>query len=108
MANLASRLSTFAMRVNRLERSWMPAAGKAVIVCLLASLTSRITRIDYKDQGVAEFARQHELSRSSRPQLRKSAMRTVDGLWSVIGRLVDLFTPQECANYFAAAGYDAG
>ena len=82
----------------------MPAAGKAVIVCLLASLTSP----DYKDQGVAEFARQHELSRSSRPQLRKSVMRTVDGLWSVIGRLVDLFTPQECANYFAAAGYDAG
>ena len=39
--------------------------------------------------------------------LRKAAARTVDGLWSVIGRLVDLFTPQECANYFTAAGYDA-
>jgi transposase len=39
--------------------------------------------------------------------LRKAAERTVDGLWSAIGRLVDVFTPQECANYFAAAGYDA-
>jgi transposase len=39
--------------------------------------------------------------------LRKAAARTVDGLWSVIGRLVDLFTPQECANYFTAAGYVA-
>lgn len=39
--------------------------------------------------------------------LRKAAARTVDALWSVIGRLVDLFTPQECANYFTAAGYDA-
>jgi transposase len=38
--------------------------------------------------------------------LRKAAERTVDGLWSAIGRLVDIFTPQECANYFAAAGYD--
>ena len=39
--------------------------------------------------------------------LRKAAERTVDGLWATIGRLVDVFTPQECANYFAAAGYDA-
>ena len=39
--------------------------------------------------------------------LRKAAERTVDGLWSAIGRLVDVFTPQECSNYFAAAGYDA-
>ena len=39
--------------------------------------------------------------------LRKAAARTLEGLWSVIGRLIDTFTPQECANYFAAAGYDA-
>ena len=37
--------------------------------------------------------------------LRKAAERTVDGLWNAIGRLVDVFTPQECANYFAAAGW---
>ena len=39
--------------------------------------------------------------------LRKAAERTVDGLWTAIGRLLDAFTPNECANYFAAAGYDA-
>jgi transposase len=39
--------------------------------------------------------------------LRKAAERTIDGLWTAIGRLIDTFTPQECANYFAAAGYDA-
>ena len=39
--------------------------------------------------------------------LRKAAERTVEGLWSTIGRLVDLFSPAECANYFKAAGYDA-
>ena len=38
--------------------------------------------------------------------LRKAAQRTVDGLWNTIGRIVDMFTPQECANYFIAAGYD--
>jgi len=39
--------------------------------------------------------------------LRKAAERTIDGLWNAIGRLLDAFTPNECANYFAAAGYDA-
>ena len=39
--------------------------------------------------------------------LRKAAERTVEGLWATIGRLIDLFEPSECRNYFAAAGYDA-
>ena len=39
--------------------------------------------------------------------LRKAAERTVDGLWNTIGRMIDTFTLAECANYFAAAGYDA-
>lgn len=38
--------------------------------------------------------------------LRKAAERTVEGLWSAIGRLVDTVTPGECANFFAAAGYE--
>jgi transposase len=37
--------------------------------------------------------------------LRKAAERTVEGLWTAVGRLLDAFTPAECANYFAAAGY---
>jgi transposase len=39
--------------------------------------------------------------------LRAAAERTVDALWTTIGSLIDRFTPEECANYFAAAGYDA-
>ena len=38
--------------------------------------------------------------------LRKAAERTVEGLWTKIGELLNAFTSQECANYFAAAGYD--
>jgi transposase len=38
--------------------------------------------------------------------LRKAAERSVEGLWNAIGYLIDAFTPGECANYFAAAGYD--
>ena len=39
--------------------------------------------------------------------LRKAAERTIHGLWDAIGRILDLYPPQECANYFADAGYDA-
>ena len=39
--------------------------------------------------------------------LRKAAERTVDGLWDRIANLLPAFTPDECTNYFAAAGYDA-
>lgn len=37
--------------------------------------------------------------------LKKAAHRTVDALWNEIGNLLDAFSPQECANYFKAAGY---
>jgi transposase len=39
--------------------------------------------------------------------LRKAAARTVESLWNTIGRLINALSPSECANYFAAAGYDA-
>ena len=38
--------------------------------------------------------------------LRKAAERTVEGLWAKIAQLLPAFSPSECANYFAAAGYD--
>ena len=38
--------------------------------------------------------------------LRKAAARTRDALWEAVGSLIDAFTPQECANYFEAAGYE--
>ena len=28
------------------------------------------------------------------------------GLWNAIGQACESYTPDECANYFAAAGYD--
>ena len=38
--------------------------------------------------------------------LRKAGERTVTGLWNLIGKLVDIFQPDECANYFSSCGYD--
>jgi transposase len=39
--------------------------------------------------------------------LRKASARTVDQLWTAIAEAIETFTPEECANYFAAAGYGA-
>jgi transposase len=39
--------------------------------------------------------------------LRKAAERTVEGLWAALGRLLDQFGPEECANYFRHRGYVA-
>jgi transposase len=38
--------------------------------------------------------------------LRKTAARSVDDLWDAVAQSLDAFTPNECANYFAASGYD--
>ena len=37
--------------------------------------------------------------------IRKAAARTRETLWNSIGDLIKRFTPDECANYFANAGY---
>jgi len=37
--------------------------------------------------------------------LRKAQARSFDAVTNAIGRLLDSFTPQECANYFANSGY---
>jgi transposase len=39
--------------------------------------------------------------------LRKAAARTVEALGEAIGRLLDCFSPQECANYIRHCGYPA-
>ena len=40
-----------------------------------------------------------------RTVLRKAKLRTVEELWKKLGKLCDIFTPEECQNYFKHAGY---
>ena len=40
--------------------------------------------------------------------LRKAGARTFTELFSALRRICDLFTPDECMNYFRAAGYAPG
>jgi putative transposase len=37
--------------------------------------------------------------------LRKAAARTIETLTAAVGELLDAFTAEECANYFANSGY---
>jgi transposase len=39
--------------------------------------------------------------------LRAAAARTIPDLWDAIANAIERFTPNECRNYFATAGYDA-
>ena len=38
--------------------------------------------------------------------IRRAAARTYDDLWRVVGNVCDLFTEEECYNFFKAAGYE--
>ena len=37
--------------------------------------------------------------------VRSAKERTVDGLWTLLGKLLDRFSPTECRNYFRNSGY---
>ena len=39
--------------------------------------------------------------------IRKAAARTYDELWQATGAVCELFSEEECMNYFTAAGYEA-
>ncbi len=38
--------------------------------------------------------------------IRKAAARTYDDLWQAVGHVCDLFTDEECFNFFKATGYE--
>jgi hypothetical protein len=39
--------------------------------------------------------------------MRAAAARTLDSLWTAAAQAIERYTPTDCANYFAAAGYRA-
>jgi transposase len=92
-------IDTRATRRDRLAGTASPAAVRAAIEAAGATLLYLPPYSPDLNPIENAFAKLKAL-------LRKAAERTVEGLWNAIGRIIDLFTPAECANYFAAAGYD--
>jgi transposase len=89
--------------------------GEIVIMDNLSSQKATMVRDMIEDAGASlkllppyspDFNSIENAFAKLKALLRKAAERTVDALWNTIGRLVDLFTPEECTNYFKAAGYD--
>jgi hypothetical protein len=73
---------------------------------LLGTITSQLWRNATPAAGAIHTINRDAFSKL-KAMLRKAAERTIDGLWDRIGTPISTFTTQECANYFAAAGYDA-
>jgi transposase len=70
-------------------------------------MVSRLIELNYLPPNSPDFNPIENAFAKLKALLRKAAKRTVEGLWSTIGELLPAFKPDECRNYFAAAGYDA-
>ncbi len=70
-------------------------------------ITRRLQKANLKDSCYSPDFNPIEMVFSKlKALLRRAAERTVEALWDAIGRLVDLITPAESANFFTAAGYE--
>ena len=78
-----------------------------IAVCIARAIpgADRSKRIALTVYQSPEFTIEKAFARL-KAMLRKAAERTVEGLWDLIGKLVDLFQPAECTNYFSSCGYD--
>jgi hypothetical protein len=47
----------------------------------------------------------HDIGGALLPRVAAS-LQTVERLWTAIGEILTEFTPTQCANFFAKAGYD--
>jgi len=90
------------------------ATGDVVILDNLPSHKSEKARAILKDRG-AWFLFLPPYSPDLNPiemafsklkaHLRRIGARTIDDLWRAVGSICDLYSPEECRNYFSAAGY---
>lgn len=55
----------------------------------------------------ADFNRIEQAFSKLNAHVRKAAERTIHGLCTAIGRILDFYSPAACAKYLANAGYDA-
>lgn len=70
-------------------------------------ITLQELRAALAERGITVFNPIENAFAKPKSLLRMTAERTVGALWDRIGLAIDVFTATQCANYFAAAGYDA-
>ena len=88
--------------------------GDVVILDNLAAHRSEKARADLRERGAwilflppySPDLNPIEMAFSKlKAHLRRIGARTIDALWRAVGEICDLFDPDECWNYFKAAGY---
>ncbi len=89
----------------------MPGCGCAGVVCSFSAPVSqpswllRGRKSNYLSVQILQATSEKAFSKL-KAMLRKAEERTVSSLWDLIGKLVGIFQPTECANYFSSCGYD--
>ena len=77
----------------------------------LASAYAAKHGVDMKDlkRAMAHVSVKSHANGAKNPKahLRKAKARTIDALWQAVGSICDLYSPDECRNYFKEAGYVA-
>lgn len=88
--------------------------GDLVIMDNLGSHKSRVVRQLIRSAGARLFFLPkyspdlnpiEQVFAKLKHRLRKVAARTVEAICTALGKILQGFTPDECANYFASAGY---
>ena len=79
--------------------------GAHKVAGVRAAVEARGARLLYLPPYSPDLNPIEQLFAKLKTLLRKAAERTVEATWKRIGTLLDCFTPKECANYFANAGY---
>ena len=96
------------MSVRCLSPSSSPAMSSSWTTCpaVIALIEAAGARLLFLPPYSPDFNPIEKAFARLKAMLRKAGERTVSGLRSLIGKLVDLFQPQECANHFSSCGYD--
>lgn len=93
--------------IQTVGRVWSPAdMSKALSVDLRERVLAAVEQgLSHRAAAVRFGVSVSRWRRFSRQQ-GHAGPKALDGLWNAIGRIIDTLTPNECANYFSAAGYD--
>jgi transposase len=70
-----------------------------------AAVTARGARLLFLPPYSPDFNPIEQAFAKLKALLRKAEERTVNGLWSRIGSILDQFDPEECQNYITNSGY---
>jgi len=75
------------------------------VACVKEAIASVGAKVVYLPPYSPDFNPIGNVFSKLKTMLRKLKLRTVEELWKKLGKLCDIFAPEECQNYFKHAGY---